>query len=191
MLVTNLTEKIINALPEKLSPWNREGYAKNPAKFYHKSGWCESLEVFKKYWNRFPNNPCQLTIRNFNKIDGHITIQIKTPGIGWDKLYFHRVNLADFFPEHLIHFLKEEEQTKKGISAKFFVKVGDLISKAIGRRLTILHQEGGDPEYAAFTEYGPYLPDKFVHFDFAPKSTWGFLSLENGDFEECDIFGGE
>jgi hypothetical protein len=163
---------------------------KNTTKTYHEDGWCESLKTFKKYWSKLPHAQCTIIIRNFNKVAGRITILIKTPpGIGEGKLYYHEANLADFFSEDLVRFLKEEEQRSRALSAKFLVKIGDIIAKAIGRELIIVHQEGGDPDTAAFTEYA-FSPNKFVAFDFDPKETWGFLFSEN-DFEEVDLFANE
>jgi len=176
------------------SPWDESGYAKDVKKLYHRDGWCEDFKVFKKHWDRLPKAKFLLHIRNFNKLSdcGTIQMAVKTTimGVRLDRLYYHHPNLADFFPVDLVRFLAEEERNnKKSLTAPFLVKIGDLIARATGREFSITHQEGGDPEYAAFTNYGPFYPDKFTSFDFNPKDTWGFLSLEDGSFAEHDVFG--
>lgn len=178
-------------------PWDRDGHAKDPNKMFDQDGWCRTLEVFKKYWDKFPNAPCVLTVRNFNKIAGRITIEIKTPfnvrsyKIDWNRLYYHEANLADFFPESLIALLKEEELNSGSLSVSFLLKIGDLIATALNREFGITHQEGGDQIDADFTDYGPFLPNKFVQFQFDPKASFGFLDPQNGDFVELDLFGEE
>ena len=162
----------------KKSPWNESGYARDTKKFFHRDGWCENFNVFKKFWDFVPSASFRLRVRNFNKIAGHITISIKFSGIGSGRLYFHNANLADFFPSGLVQFLTEEENNNKSISADFLVKVGDIIAKATGREFSITHQEGGDPEYAALTNYGPFYPNRFTSFDFDPKDTFVFLDAD-------------
>lgn len=166
-------------------PWDRNGYAKDPTKMPHQDGWCESLQVFKQYWNKFPTTPCILTVRSFNKIKGSITIEIKTPswkgtcGIEWNRFYFHNANLADFFPDQIIKLLEQEEASTGRISAPFLIKIGDIIATAIKRDLRIVHQEGGNQEDADFTEYGPFVPGEFAEFKFQPKTNWGFVFLSD------------
>lgn len=109
-----------------------------------------------------PYQHTHLHLRNFNRCDSDRRPELRLI----DQILFERYG-----------------DLKYRLSAAMIVRNGWLIAQKLGTMLTVTHQEGGDPDNAAYTEYGPFYP-----LDFFIVEAGGRYDFENKfEFVTCPL----
>ena len=81
------------------------------------------------------------------------------------KRYTHRhFHLRNFNQrDNVDPVLHKLENSSGAISPSTVVQRGWNLAQECGEMITVSHQEGGDPEFASFTSYGPFYPLDFLY----------------------------
>ncbi len=117
-------------------------------------------EVVAPILEQNPDQPVELLVRNFNTptIGGEYspTVGMRIHSL---KIDFNNVDLKEILPAQLVDDMISASDWGGRITAKIFIDYGLKIAAAMGRAVTIVHQQGGNQEEADYTTYGPFLPE--------------------------------